>query len=280
VKTAELPKDYKSGAFGFFDYISISRVTDSSVPPGKEQYEMKVIAINASPKMERGNTAEILMPFLEGIEEAGAEVELFYTKNLQIHPCQADLACWVNTPGTCYQKDDMEMLLPKLADADIWVFATPVYVDGMPGPLKNLLDRAIPLVQPFFELRDGHCRHPLREEVKHGKLVLVASCGFWEMDNFDPLLVHIRAMCRNMNREFAGALLRPHGHALKRMLKKGEPVNDILDAARLAGRQLIQEGDMSIQTVAAVSRPLIPLDTLIQTTNQRLQEILAELEAK
>jgi multimeric flavodoxin WrbA len=241
---------------------------------------MKVIAINASPKMDKGNTADILMPFLKGIEEAGAEVELFYTKNLQIHPCQGDLACWVNTPGMCSQKDDMEVLLPKLAAAEIWAFATPVYVDGMPGPLKNLVDRAIPLVQPFFELRDGHCRHPLREGVVQGKLVLVASCGFWEMDNFDPLLVHIRAMCRNMSREFAGALLRPHGHALKRMLKKGEPVNDILDAARLAGRQLIQEGGMSGDTMATVSRPLVPLDTLIQTTNQKLREMLAELQAK
>jgi len=36
---------------------------------------MKVIAINASPKMEKGNTAVILTPFLEGIDEAGAAIE-------------------------------------------------------------------------------------------------------------------------------------------------------------------------------------------------------------
>ena len=241
---------------------------------------MKVIAINASPMMDRGNTAEILTPFLEGIKDAGAEVELFYLKKLQIHPCQGDLGCWFNTPGACYQKDDMEMLLPRLADAEIWIFATPVYVDGMPGPLKNLVDRAIPLVQPYFELCDGHCRHPSRDGVKQGRLVLVATCGFWEMDNFDPLLAHIKAMCRNMNREFGGALLRPHGRALKWMLKKGEPVNDIFDAARLAGRQLVQEGGMSSQTLDAVSRPLMPLDAFIETSNRKFQKILEELEAK
>lgn len=241
---------------------------------------MKVIAINASPMMDKGNTADILMPFLEGIKDAGAEVELFYTKNLQIHPCQGDWGCWFKTPGTCHQKDDMEMLLPKLANAEIWVFATPVYVDGMPGPLKNLVDRAIPLLHPYNELRDGRCRHPLRKGVKQGKLVLVASCGFWEMDNFDPILVHIRAMCRNMNREFAGALLRPHSHTLKRMLKKGEPVNDILDAARLAGRQLVQEGGMSSQILANVSRPLTPLDEFIDYSNRKTQKILSELEAQ
>ena len=43
---------------------------------------MKVIALNASPKMDKGNTALIITPFLEGMREAGAEVELFYTKKL------------------------------------------------------------------------------------------------------------------------------------------------------------------------------------------------------
>lgn len=32
---------------------------------------MKVLAINSSPKMDKGNTAMILTPFLEGMREAG-----------------------------------------------------------------------------------------------------------------------------------------------------------------------------------------------------------------
>ena len=40
----------------------------------------------------------------------------------------------MKTPGKCFQKDDMEMLLPQLAAAGIWVFATPVYFDGMTAP--------------------------------------------------------------------------------------------------------------------------------------------------
>lgn len=43
------------------------------------------------------------------------------------------------------------------------------------------------------------------------KMVLVSNCGFWEMDNFDPLLVHLKALCRNAEAEFVGALLRLHG---------------------------------------------------------------------
>ena len=39
---------------------------------------MKVIAVNGSPRMEKGYTALILTPFIQGMMDAGSEVELFY----------------------------------------------------------------------------------------------------------------------------------------------------------------------------------------------------------
>lgn len=73
---------------------------------------MKALAINGSPHMGNGNTAKILTPFLEGMKEAGANVELFYTAKLNIGPCNGDMSCWFVNPGTCVQNDDMKMLLP------------------------------------------------------------------------------------------------------------------------------------------------------------------------
>ena len=239
---------------------------------------MKVLAFNGSPRMGNGNTALILTPFLEGMKEVGAEVEFFYTKKLNINPCQGCFTCWLKTPGVCFQKDDMQMLHPKLRQADIWVLAMPLYVDGMTGPMKNLLDRLIPLVQPFIELRDGHCRHPLRQARDPGKVVLVSNAGFWEMDNFDPLLVHVRAMCKNTAMEFAGALLRPHGEALKPMMELGAPLDDVFAAAKEAGRQLVRDGEMSTETLNIVSRELLPLDMYVQMANQKFQQDLDALE--
>ena len=239
---------------------------------------MKVLAFNCSPRMDNGNTALILNPFLEGMKEVGAEVELFYTRELKINPCRGDFICWLKTPGECWQKDDMQMLYPKLREAEICVFGTPVYVDGISGPMKNLLDRIIPGVQPFFELRDGHCRHLLREGHKYGKVVLVSNCGFWEMDNFDPLLVHTKAFCRNGAMEFAGALLRPHGEALRPMMEMGISLDDVFEAAREAGRQLVKDGRMSAETLNIVSRELVPLETYIKAANEMFQQTLDALK--
>ena len=241
---------------------------------------MKVVAINSSPNMDKGNTALILGPFLEGMGEAGADVELFYTRKMKINPCQGEFNCWLKTPGKCFQKDDMQMLLPKLTEADVLVLATTLYVDGVTGPMKNLLDRIIPLAQPFFELRDGHCRHPGRDGSRGSQLVLVSNCGFWEMDNFNPMLVHMEAVSKNMGREFAGALLRPHGPALMGMMEMGAPVDDILDAAKEAGRQLVEDGRMSFETLKSVSRELLPLQMYLEIVNKRFQEELDAIEKK
>ena len=239
---------------------------------------MKVLAINASPRMNKGNTALILNPFLEGMKEAGAHVELFYTRKLNINPCTGEFDCWIKTPGVCYQKDDMQMLLPKTHEADIMVFATPVYVDGVTGPMKNLIDRMLPRVQPFFELREGHCRHPLREGNKSQKVVLVSNCGLWELDNFDPLLVHMKAFCKNASNEFAGALLRPHGGRMNYMMRMGMSLDDIFDAANEAGRQLVEDGEMSAETLSTISREMMPRELYLQNINQCFQQALDALE--
>jgi multimeric flavodoxin WrbA len=241
---------------------------------------MKVLAINSSPRMDKGNTALILNPFLEGMSGVGAEVELFYTKKLEIKPCTGEVNCWIKTPGKCYQDDDMNMLLPKIREVDIMVFATPVYWWGVTGTMKNLIDRMLPLVQPFFELYNGHCRNPLREGTKPSKIVLVSSCGYWEMDNFDPLLVQMKTYCKITGCEFVGALLRPHAGALMPMIEMGAPLDDIFEAAKEAGRQLVKDGEMSAETLNIVSRELMPLEMYVQAVNQRFQQALEALEKK
>jgi multimeric flavodoxin WrbA len=241
---------------------------------------MKVMAINSSPKMDEGNTAVILTPFLEGMKEAGAEVEVLYTKKLKIKPCEGEFNCWLKTPGKCFQKDDMQWILPKLGESDIWVLSTPLYVDGMSGQMKNFIDRIIPLAEPFIELRDGHCRHPQRgDRGFRNKMILVSSCGFWEKDNFDALVHHVEAICRNANRAFAGALLRPHAGALKRMLEMGAGVEDVVDAARDAGHQIISDGEISEGLLNTISRDLMSCEDYMNIANDNFRQTLEAVRA-
>jgi multimeric flavodoxin WrbA len=241
---------------------------------------MKVLVFNGSPNMDKGNTALILSPFVEGMREEGAEVELQYVKRLKINPCQGEMNCWLKTPGECLQKDDMNAIYPKLRQADVIVFAVPVYVDGMPSPMKTLIDRLIPLIEPYVELREGHCRHTVPERHKHSKVVLVSTAGFWEMDNFNPLVMHIQAICKNACWEYTGALLRPHSSALWYMLKKGMPVQDVIEAAKKAGRDLARDGRMKEETLKIVSRGLVPQGAFVERMNRDFKRALDRLETE
>lgn len=225
---------------------------------------MKVLALNGSPHMEEGNTAMILNPFLEGMKEAGAEVEVFYTRRMSIGPCNGDMSCWFANPGTCGQKDDMQMLLPKLKEADVIVWSSPVYYAGVTGPLKNLMDRQLPL----------HVQGEL--ESRRQKIVLVSTCSAWELSMFDPLLIQMKALYTRPDgsSDFAGSLLRPMAEGMKEMMKAGETalVEGVFRAAREAGRQLVREGKISEEIQKEVSRELMPRDAYYKAAQMMMEQ--------
>lgn len=225
---------------------------------------MKVMAINGSPRMNKGNTNLILNPFLKGIREAGADVELFYTKKLKIDPCTGELLCWYKTPGKCHISDDMQLFYPKLYNTDILVLATPVYAP-LPGEMQNFINRLIPLMNPILEMRDDRTRARFHEYVKITKIVLVSSCGWWEKGNFGTVIRIIKELAEDVSVEFSGALLRPHADFLR---EDNEKTKDVLNAAKQAGYHLIKKGSISKELLNIVSSELISLEKYMKINNQ------------
>lgn len=214
----------------------------------------KVVAVNGSPMMDNGNTAKILTPFLKGMEKAGATVELFYARRLNVKPCDGEFYCWNKTPGECYIKDDMQSLYPKLRDADILVLATPVFVP-LPGEMQNIFNRLIPFINPVLEKQKGRTRGKLRDDVKLRKLVLVSSSGWWETGNFGAVLKIAKELAKNLNLKFAAAVLRPHASCLAMSKEKAE---EVFEAARQAGYQIVKEGKVSEDLLRIIAQPLVP----------------------
>ena len=216
----------------------------------------KVVAINGSPRMEKGNTFLVLAPFLQGMKEAGAEVELFYASRLDVEPCTGEFSCWNEKPGECYIEDDMQDLYPRLREAEILVLATPVYIP-LPGEMQNLINRLCPLIDPALETRDGRTRARFHEDVVINKIVLVSSSGWWEMGNFDTVVRIARELAEDASVEFAGAVLRPHAYLMKEAGELTVEGKAVQEAARRAGYELVKEGSMKQETLDMVNRPLI-----------------------
>jgi len=87
--------------------------------------------------------------------------------------------------------------------------------------------------------------------------------NFFTQRNFDLLIDQIKALCIHAERDFAGALLRPHGVIVKSMKARGADINDIFEAAKEASKQLINDGKMNPETLKVVCREIIPLESYI-----------------
>jgi multimeric flavodoxin WrbA len=223
----------------------------------------KIVAINGSPQMEQGDTALVLTSFLQGMTNAGWDVELFYATGLEVKPCDCgEMRCWERTPGRCVHKDDMDELYPALKDADILVLATPVYIP-LPGAMQQFINRLCPLLEPVLETREGRTRARFRDDVHIRKIVLVSTGGWWEKENLGTVLRIAEEFAETASVEFAGALLRPHAWLLR---QQGEPTDDgrtVLAAAEQAGRELGETGQMSSEILERVSRPLISREAMM-----------------
>jgi multimeric flavodoxin WrbA len=237
----------------------------------KEDVMTKVVAINGSPSMQKGNTAMILNPFIEGMQEAGAEVGLFFANRLKVEPCTGGMICWYQRPGECYIEDDMQTLFPKLREAEILVLATPVYIP-LPGEMQNVINRLVPLLERLLETCEGRTRARFRQEVNIRKFVVVATGGWWEKANLDPAVRIVKELASVANVEFA----RPHsflmrdGSPTRKERKSTEDGAAVVNAAKRAGVELVQQGVMSEETLAMVSRPLISQEDLRLRYNQAL----------
>ena len=117
---------------------------------------MRILALNSSPRTGSQSKTEIMLNYLvEGMSDAGAKVEVVNLRDKKIRNCIGCFTCWTKTPGKCMHKDDMTTeLFPKWLDADLVVYATPLYYHTMNGTMSTFRERTLPAAQPFFEQDD------------------------------------------------------------------------------------------------------------------------------
>lgn len=99
---------------------------------------MKIVVLTGSPR-KNGNSAYLAEQFIKGAEENGHDVFRFDCAFKQVEPCRACNRCGMD--GPCVFNDDFQELRSHLIDADMVVFATPMYYFGISAPMKRVIDR-------------------------------------------------------------------------------------------------------------------------------------------
>lgn len=109
--------------------------------------------------LESGDCSEQIKALFADKNE---EIEIINTADLKIMHCMGCNNCWLKTPGVCSIKDDYEIILKKLvATENFWVVADTKFgfIDYRG---KRVLDRIVPMLNMYIEIRDGWERHQLR----------------------------------------------------------------------------------------------------------------------
>lgn len=151
---------------------------------------MKILALIGSPR-KGGNTDILVDQILAGSKAKGHTADKLYLYKYKITPCMDCRNC-KKGDHVCTLKDGMQQIYPKIKEADLIIFGTPVYYYGPTGQMKLLLDRMRP--------------YGANGKLKGKKAVLVAPsaegarcCG--------PLIKMFRMSFDYLGIEFAGKIL-------------------------------------------------------------------------
>ena len=147
---------------------------------------MKIAILNGSPRKE--NTDAMVQAFAEGAREAGHEVEILHVGRMKIAGCMGCMYCKTKGEGVCVQKDDLEKIMPAYKEADLIVFASPIYYFTMTAQIESAIQRVFCIGKP----------------AKAKKVALLLSSG--SPGVYDAAIAQMNGYCAYTGIELAGVI--------------------------------------------------------------------------
>ena len=214
----------------------------------------KIVAFNGSPRPS-GNTSHLLGKFIEGANENQIEVEVLHPQRLNLKYCTGCLRC--NVLRRCsIRDDDWAEVSSKIVNADVLVFAAPVYFHHVPAPMKAMLDRFRSFIN--VQITETGLQHtPWHTWNKD--FVLILCLGSSDAVDADPVIDLFRFMTSILGESNRLHIITATRLAVvKQVIKTEEELRELYQKMRL-------------------SPQLAPVDFL---RNQELLEACRELGAK
>ena len=143
----------------------------------------KILAFNGSMR-KNGNTSILLQHFLKGTKDFAASAEEITAHSINLKYCRGCLRC--NLIGHCsINEDDWGKISEKILDADIIVFASPIYFHHITAQLKKLLDRFRSFVH--IQITESGLKYTPRDEWNKD-FVLLLCMGSSDVSNAKPVI--------------------------------------------------------------------------------------------
>jgi len=230
---------------------------------------MKILAINGSHSGKRGYTHFLIEKLFEGAKNAGADCEEITLAKLNINICKGCSVC--NTDKhllKCIyeEKDDVAMIFNKMREADIIIYATPIYVFNMSGLMKVFIDRINATGNSKeFKLSDsGLFFHHISKDIYSKPFVTLVCHDNFENEMSKNVVSYFNTFSKFMDAPQVGTIIRRSGkitgHGKNPEKEKQYPkILESYKAIELAGKELVTKGKISKKTQKIASQDIIPV---------------------
>lgn len=136
----------------------------------------KILAISGSYR-DGGITDQMLSHFKKAANNADMQIEIIMLRDFKIEFCTNCRSCTQEPgkiSGKCIIKDDMELLIQKIENADFYIFASPTNMYSATALFRRFLERLV--VFGYWPWGMNAPKFRKEGEVRK-KAVLVSSCA-------------------------------------------------------------------------------------------------------
>lgn len=233
---------------------------------------MKILAINSSFRGSKGVSAFLINKLFEGATEKGAECETIHLAELKINHCIHCQRCQMPShllKCTFDEKDDASFVFSKMREADLIIFATPVYTLGMSSLLKTLFERSYSTakVGEFHFTKSGMFFHHCDTALTQKPFALLVVYDNLETEMPKNILAYFKTYAKFTDSDLVGTLIRKSAGMLGVFTSEtgsSATVDSIFQAYVKAGRELAAQKKICKSTQKKVNRPIIRLPFFIK----------------
>ena len=151
----------------------------------------KVVVLSTSLRTN-SNSESLAKSFVDGAKDSGNEVKYISLKNKDIRFCIGCLAC--QKTGHCVIKDDVADIMNSVLEANVVVWATPIYYYEMSGQMKTLIDRLNPMYSKDYKFRDVYLLATAAEEGDEVFEKVITGLNGW-IDCFEKTSIKGTVLC-------------------------------------------------------------------------------------
>jgi len=233
---------------------------------------MKILAINASFRGKRGFTYFLINKLFTGAREKKAECDVLNLSEYKLNHCIACQACQKKEHHLrCifHDKDDVAFIFEKMRQADLIIFATPVYTFAMSSLLKTLFERfyGYSEIDKFAVTKSGLLFHHVENNLCQKPFVPLIVCDNLEKATPGNIIAYFQTYASFMDAPIAGTLVRKSAGMFQYSdaPESGDTsFSAIYEAYTQAGRELGQTGTISKATQIKANQPIIKIPFFVK----------------